>query len=55
MDANIRLATNRQKMNEIQTQTQQLEQSRQDLLQELLRLDGENRLLMELQQEPKKE
>jgi len=48
MDTKERLTENNQKFQDIQSKLQQLEQARQELLQELLRLDGENRLLREL-------
>ena len=53
MDIKERLVQNRQKLREVQSKLQQLEQSKQELLQELLRLDGENRLLLEMEKEPK--
>jgi len=51
VDTKTRLAQNNQKLQEIQSKLQQLEQTKQELLQELLRLDGENRLLLELDDE----
>ena len=51
MDIKERLTQNKQKLQEIQSKLQQLEQTRQELLQELLRLDGETRLLQELEKE----
>ncbi len=51
MDIKERLDENEQKIKAIQTQLQQLQQTQQELLQELLRLDGEHRLLLELQKE----
>lgn len=55
MDIKNRLAQNEQKFKAIQDKLQQLEATKQDLLQELLRLDGENRVLLELQKEVKPE
>jgi len=51
MDIKERLVQNRQKLQEVQVKLQQLEQTKQELLQELLRLDGENRLLLEMEKE----
>lgn len=50
-----RLAQNGDKLKAIQDKLQQLEQTKQELLQELLRLDGESRVLLELQKEVKPE
>lgn len=54
MNITERLTQNEQKLQKTQTELQQLEQAKQDLLQELLRLDGEHRLLLELQSEKPK-
>ena len=51
IDLQERLTQNEQKLQETQVKLQQLEQDKQELLQELLRLDGEHRLLVELQKE----
>ena len=51
MDIKNRLVANNQKLRDIQSKLQQLEQQKQELLQELLRLDGETRLLQELEKE----
>ncbi len=53
MNIKERQQQNQQKMIEIQQQIQQLDQAKQNLLQELLRLDGEGRLLNELEKEVK--
>lgn len=53
MDIRERLVENRKRLQGIQSQLQTLEQKKQELLQELLRLDGEGRLLDELQKEIK--
>ena len=54
MEIKARLESNEQKTKVIQAQLQQLQQTNQELLQELLRLDGEHRLLLELSKEEKK-
>jgi hypothetical protein len=54
MDIAVRLTLNEQKIQTTTARLQQMEQEKQNLLQELLRLDGEHRLLMELQNEVKK-
>lgn len=51
MDIKERQTQNEQKLQSVQTKLQRLEQEKQQLLQELLRLDGERRLLVELQKE----
>lgn len=48
MDLKDRLMQSEQKLKEIQGRIQQHEQQKQGMLQELLRLDGELRLLAEL-------
>lgn len=53
IDLTERLAENEQKARTIGARLQQLEQEKQQLLQELLRLDGEHRLLVTLQREAK--
>jgi len=55
MDIKERLAQTEQKLREIQAESDALEQKKQELLQEFLRLDGEHRLLLELQKELPKE
>ncbi len=51
MDIKARLAKTKSSVQEIHQKLQFLEQEKQQLLQEILRLDGEHRLLMELQKE----
>lgn len=51
MNISERLKENEQKVKTITAQIQQLQQTQQELLQELLRLDGESRLLLELEKE----
>ena len=51
MDIKERLLENEQKIKQITASVQQLQQDSQNLLQELLRLDGEHRLLLDLQTE----
>jgi hypothetical protein len=51
MDIKERLAQTEVKMHDVETTLQYLEQNKQNLLQELLRLDGEKRLLMEMQKD----
>ena len=48
MNIEERLKQTDQKLQDIQLQLQQLEQTKQELLQEFLRLDGEHRLLQKL-------
>jgi len=55
MDIKERLTQNTQKLQAVQAKLQQLEKDKQDGLQELLRLDGEHRLLLQLVDEIKKE
>ena len=55
MDIKDRLDKNKLQIQEVQAKLKQLERSQQQLLQELLRLDGEYRLLMELGREQPKE
>jgi len=50
MDISERIVINTQKMTGIQKQLEQLESHKQELLQEILRLDGECRLLKEMEQ-----
>lgn len=47
MNKKERLEANKQKMKEIAQEIQRIDAQRQNLLQELLRYDGENRLLAE--------
>ncbi|MCJ7829370.1 MAG: hypothetical protein MUP81_06490 [Dehalococcoidia bacterium] len=47
MNIEERLELNKQKLNGIQARLSQLEQEKQELLQEALRLDGELRILNE--------
>ncbi len=47
------LAQSESKLQETQVKLQQLEQTKQELLQELLRLDGECRVLKELVEDKK--
>lgn len=51
MDIKERLIKNELSTKQIQANIQRLQQDNQQLLQELLRLDGENRLLQEQLQE----
>ncbi len=51
MDIKERITKNETTAKQIQTSLQQLEQDRQNLLQELIRLDGQHRLLKEMEQE----
>lgn len=51
MDIKERLEKNEAASKQIQISLQQLQQDSQNMLQELLRLDGEHRLLLELQKE----
>jgi len=51
MDISERLKDNEAKTKDISGQIQRLDQDRQTLLQELLRLDGEHRLLVSLSTE----
>lgn len=51
LDLTERLAQNENKLKALQGRLQQLEQEKQLLLQELLRMDGEHRLLTELQRD----
>ncbi len=51
MDIKERLITNEGKLEIIQTRLKQLQNENQQLLQELLRIDGEQRLLLEMQKE----
>ncbi len=51
IDFQERLAENEGKLKVIQSRLQQLEQNKQEALCELLRLDGEHRLLLQLEQE----
>ncbi len=51
MDLKERLEKNEAAAKQIQVSLQQLQQDSQNLLQELLRLDGEHRLLVDLQKE----
>jgi len=55
MDIEERLIQTEQKLQKIQAMSDALEQKKQKLLQEFLRLDGEHRLLLELQKELPKE
>ena len=56
MNTKERLETNKQKAQQIAQEIQTIDARRQNLLQELLRLDGENRLLAELSHnEPEKD
>ena len=48
LDITARLAQNEVKLKSLQSRLQQMEQEKQQLLQEFLRLDGERRLLIEL-------
>ena len=48
MDIKEHLTKNKQSIKVITEQLQQLQKTNQELLQELLRLDGEHRLLIEL-------
>lgn len=48
MNIKERLLDNEQRNKQIQASLQKLQQDNQNLLQELLRLDGEHRLLVEL-------
>ncbi len=48
MNIKERLLDNEQRNKQIQVSLQKLQQDNQNLLQELLRLDGEHRLLVEL-------
>ncbi len=48
-----RLTENEQKTKKIEASLQQLQETNQQLLQELLRLDGEHRVLVELVSEVK--
>lgn len=54
MNIEERINLNKQKLNGIQSRLGQLEQEKQELLQEALRIDGELRLLNEQLKEPKK-
>lgn len=51
MDIKAELEANHQKQKEIVTQLDQLDDQKQELLQELLKLDGEARLLKRLDAE----
>lgn len=51
MDTKERLQQNQQKMRGLQQRLQVLETEKQEILQEVLRLDGANRLLIEMQNE----
>lgn len=51
MDIKERLAHSQAKMNDMQQRLNAIEQEKQELLQEILRLDGECRLLNELSKE----
>ncbi len=51
MNISERLTNNEGKVRDIQIQIQQLQNRTQELLQELLRLDGEHRLLIDLEKE----
>ncbi len=51
MDIKERLILNEQKTKQIQVSLQRLQQDNQNLLQELLRLDGEHRLLLDMSKE----
>ena len=51
MDISERLAQTEQTMKEIGNKLQELDQNKQLLMQELLRQDGEHRLLLKLQKE----
>lgn len=53
MDIKERLEKNEAATKQIQASLQQLQQDAQNLIQELLRLDGEHRLLVDLQKEIK--
>ncbi len=55
MDIKERLESNKKRLQDIQSQIQQLDQRKQELLQELLRLDGALRLLLELTKEQENE
>ena len=55
MDIAERLNQNEKQAKQLQASLQQLEQDKQNLLMELLRLDGEHRLLLELAGEVKKD
>jgi predicted nuclease with TOPRIM domain len=48
-DTKERLAQNQQKMKGLQQRLQLLESEKQEILQEVLRLDGENRLLKDME------
>jgi predicted nuclease with TOPRIM domain len=50
-DTKERLAQNQQKMRGLQQRLQVLETEKQEILQEVLRLDGQNQLLIEMQKE----
>ncbi len=54
MDIKEHLTQNEQKLKELQIRLQLLQQETQQLLQEALRLDGEHRLLLEMQKEEAK-
>lgn len=51
MNIKERLAQSEFKLQETQVKLQELEQTKQELLQELLRLDGECRVLKEMEAE----
>ena len=51
MNIQERLVENEKKVKQITDSVQQLQQDNQNLLTELLRLDGEHRLLLELSKE----
>lgn len=51
MDIKEKLKENEQKVKQIQASLQQLQQTNQDLLQALIRLDGQHILLIEMQAE----
>ena len=52
MDIKDRIKSNQQKITGIQQRLNQVETEKQELLQEALRLDGELRLLKELEEKP---
>lgn len=54
MDIKQRLTENEDKLKAVQAQLQQLQETNQQLLQELLRLDGQHILLLELSKEAQK-
>lgn len=54
MDVKERQSLNKAKLEGIAQRIQSLEQEKYELLQEALRLDGENRVLSEMEKEPTK-